>query len=130
MATYPFDVNDAQVRGAFLRHGMLEALTALRDHTPALWGRMTARQMVERVPAGQLPALWSMIRDDHEPIGELLGEIDLPLLLAKHEGCLMFTDPGFDDICAAFPSASTVAVDGAPSADEGFAGALREFCAG
>jgi hypothetical protein len=85
--------------------------------------------MVERVPAGQLEALWNMIRDQREPIGELLGEIDRPLLLAKHEGCLMFTDAGFEDVRAEFPSARTVAVERAPSADEGFARALREFSA-
>lgn len=49
MATYPFDVNDAQVREAFLHHGLLEALRALRDDTPARWGRMTAQQMVEHL---------------------------------------------------------------------------------
>ena len=66
-----------------------------------------------------------MIRDSREPIGKLLTEIDVPLLLAKHEGCLMFTDAGFEDVRAEFPDAQTVAVDKAPSADEGFAQALR-----
>ena len=85
--------------------------------------------MVERVPPGELEATWAMIRDSREPIGKLLTEIDVPLLLAKHEGCLMFTDAGFEDVRAEFPDAQTVAVDKAPSADEGFAQALREFCA-
>ena len=108
---------------SFVRYGITQL-------TQGSYDEEVARQMVERVPSAQLQAMWSMIRDDHEPIGALLAEIDRPLLLAKHEGCLMFTDSGFDDICAAFPSASTAAVDGAPSADEGFAAALREFCAG
>ena len=109
--------------GSFVRYGITQL-------TQGSFDEEVARQMVERVPPGQLQDLWSLIRDQHEPMGELLSEIDRPLLLAKHRGCLMFTDPGFDDICAAFPSARTVAVDGAPSADEEFAGALREFCAG
>jgi hypothetical protein len=108
---------------SFVRYGITQL-------TQGSYDEEIARQMVERVPREQLQALWSMIRDDHEPIGEMLGEIDRPLLLAQHRGCLMFTDHGFEDACAAFPSASTVVVDGAPSADDDFAGALRKFCAG
>jgi hypothetical protein len=51
-----------------------------------------------------------------------------PLLLAKHKGCLVFTDEGFEDIRTAFPDARTVAVERPPSADEEFGHALREFC--
>ena len=108
---------------SFVRYGITQL-------TQGSYDEEVARQMVERVPPEQLQALWSMIRDDHEPIGGLLAEIDRPLLLAQHRGCLMFTEPGFEDARAAFPSARTVVVDGAPSADEGFAGALREFCGG
>lgn len=64
------------------------------------------------------------------PIGDVLRAIDCPLLLAKHDGCLMFTDAGFEDASAAFPSARTVTVSQPPSADEEFARALREFCLG
>ena len=107
---------------SFVRYGITQL-------TQGSYDEEVARQMVERVPAGQLEALWTMIRDQREPIGELLGEIDRPLLLAKHEGCLMFTDVGFEDARAEFPSARTVAVERAPSADEGFATALQEFSA-
>ena len=109
--------------GSFVRYGITQL-------TQGSYDEEVARQMVERVPGEQLQALWEMIRDHPEPMGELLGEIDRPLLLAKHEDCLMFTDAGFEDLAAAFPSASTVVVEGAPSADEGFARALREFCDG
>jgi hypothetical protein len=108
---------------SFVRYGITQL-------TQGSYDERVARQMVERVPPDQLQALWEMIRDHPEPMGELLREIDRPLLLAKHEGCLMFTDAGFEDACASFPAAGTVTVDKAPSADERFAGALREFCDG
>jgi pimeloyl-ACP methyl ester carboxylesterase len=113
----------SQDAGAFVRYGITQL-------TQGSFDEEVARQLVDRVPPDQLHAFWTLIRDDHEPIGEVLGELDRPLLLAKHHGCLMFTDAGFDDMRAAFPSARTVGVEKAPCADEDFAGALREFCAG
>jgi hypothetical protein len=106
---------------SFVRYGITQL-------TQGAYDEEVAQQMVERVPPGELEATWAMIRDNREPIGSLLTEIDLPLLLAKHEGCLMFTDAGFEDVRAEFPEAQTVAVEKAPSADERFAQALREFC--
>jgi hypothetical protein len=113
----------SQDAGAFVRYGITQL-------TQGSFDEEVAQQLVERVPPDQLHAFWSLIRDHPEPIGDMLGELDRPVLLAKHQGCLMFTDAGFDDMDAAFPSARTVAVDRAPCADEAFAEALREFCAG
>jgi hypothetical protein len=106
---------------SFIRYGITQLTQGAFDED-------VARQMVERVPADNLEAVWMLVRDEHEPIGELLAEADRPLLLAKHEGCLMFTDEGFDDIVAAFPDARTIAAERPPCADERFARALREFC--
>jgi pimeloyl-ACP methyl ester carboxylesterase len=113
----------SQDAGAFIRYGITQLTQGGYDED-------VAQQMVDRVPAGQMQAAWNLIRDEHEPIGEMLREIDRPLLLAKHDGCLMFTDAGFEDASAAFPSAPTVSVGRPPSADERFAEALREFCLG
>jgi len=107
---------------SFVRHGITQL-------TQGSYDERVAGQMVERVPQENLRAAWRMIRDHREPIGDLLAKIDRPLLLAKHEGCLMFTDEGFEDARAAFPDARTVSVGRAPSADEDFAPALQEFCA-
>ena len=108
---------------SFIRYGITQLTQGSFDED-------VSQQMVERVPADQLESVWTLIRDEPAPIGELLAEADRPLLLAKHEGCLMFTDEGFEDIRGAFPDARTVAVPKAPCADEGFARALREFCDG
>jgi pimeloyl-ACP methyl ester carboxylesterase len=60
----------------------------------------------------------------------LLRGLDRPLLFAKHEGCLAWTDEGFQDAVAAFPEATTTSTDQKPSVSPEFAEALREFCAG
>ncbi len=84
-------------------------------------------QMLERVPVSYVRATWELLSAEHEPIGELMSGLDRPLLLAKHDGCLMFGDEGFEDVIAAFPEAQTVVTEKAPSADPGFAEALRSF---
>jgi hypothetical protein len=52
----------------------------------------------------------------------------VPLLLAKHEGCLSRTDAGFEDMVAAFPTAMTVICGEACTSSPAFADALRAFC--
>jgi hypothetical protein len=69
-----------------------------------------------------------MITRDDVNIGELLAQLECPLLFAKHEGCLGSTDEGFEDAVAAFPRAQTVSVTDAPLTSAVFADALREFC--
>jgi hypothetical protein len=108
---------------SFVRYGITQLTQGSFDED-------VSRQMVERVPTEHLEAVWTLIREHPEPIGELLAETERPLLLAKHDGCLMFTDEGFDDLRAAFPDACTMTVAKAPCADEEFARALREFCDG
>ena len=51
------------------------------------------------------------------------------MLLAQHNGCLMFTDEGFEDAVAAFPDARGHRCSEKPSTSPEFAHVLREFCA-
>jgi hypothetical protein len=53
----------------------------------------------------------------------------VPMLFAKHDGCLMFTPEGYADALAAFPDAETFTTPEKPSASPAFAEALRTFCA-
>jgi hypothetical protein len=108
-------------RGSFARHGLTQL-------TQGSYDEALAERMIERIPVSAMRAAWELVRDHAEPIGELLGELDCPLLFAKHEGCLMFTDEGYEDALAAFPDARTAVATGAPCADETFAAALRSFC--
>ena len=68
-----------------------------------------------------------MVAHEHEQFEETLRQLDVPLLFAKHDGCLGNTDEGFEDAVAAFPEARTVSCPEAPSVSPGFALALRSF---
>ena len=62
------------------------------------------------------------------PLAARLAGAELAILLAKHEGCLMWTPEGFADAAAAVPDAATVACDEVPIANEGFHEAVRSLC--
>jgi hypothetical protein len=84
--------------------------------------------MVERFPDMQLvTATLEALSLEPEPIGAALAELDVPLLLAKHEGCLASTDEGFEDAVAAFPDAATVVCPEMCASSPAFAAALRSF---
>jgi hypothetical protein len=58
----------------------------------------------------------------------MLREVAAPLLLTKHEGCLIFTDEGFERAVAAFPDARTLRLTEAPASNPSFGEAVRELC--
>ena len=106
---------------SFIRHGIAQA-------TAGSIGEDLAQRMLERFPRELIVAGWESITAEDDEFGTLLAELDCPLLLAKHEGCLMATEEGFEDAVAAFPRARTVSVPDAPVASPEFAEALRAFC--
>jgi hypothetical protein len=106
---------------AFIYHGIAQA-------TGGSVSEDLAERMVARFPRDLLEIGWDAVTSDDVPIGELLARLDCPLLFAKHEGCLMSTEEGFDDAAAAFPGARTISVTDAPPSSEKFADALRDFC--
>jgi hypothetical protein len=124
-----------------LNAGVLDAMTELvdKDHEQFLrYGAVQAtggsidedlsERMIKRFPRELMRRGWEMITRDDVQIGDLLAQLDCPLLFAKHEGCLGSTDEGFDDAAAAFPRALTISVTDAPLTSPAFAEALREFC--
>jgi len=107
---------------AFVRYGIAQA-------TRGGFSEEVAQQMINRFPDMELVAATiEALGQDPEPIGDELAALDLPLLLAKHEGCLGRTDESFEDIVAAFPEARTVICPEACSSSPAFAEALRVFC--
>jgi hypothetical protein len=106
----------------FVRHGLTQV-------THGSIGDELAKRMLERVPLDVGRAVWEMNLRDSEPFEHLIREVDVPLLFAKHEGCIGSTEEGFEDAIAAFPRARVVSAPDAPSVSMQFADALREFCA-
>jgi hypothetical protein len=106
-------------REEFVRH----ALTQL---TGGSYDEELAGRILERVPLNLLTRGW--LRGGDEPVDKLIGDLGIPLLLVKHEDCMMFTEEGYEDAVRALPRAQTGAVSDKPSVSEEFAGLLREFC--
>jgi hypothetical protein len=105
----------------FVRYGLTQV-------THGSIGDELATRMLERVPLDLGRAVWEMNLRDSEPFEHLIRDVDVPLLFAKHEGCLANTEEAFEDAVAAFPEARTVSVPEAPSVSTEYANALREFC--
>jgi pimeloyl-ACP methyl ester carboxylesterase len=110
-----------QDHAAFIRYGIAQSTAG--SVTDEL-----AQRMLERFPKELLLVGWERWTAEDEEFGEILKGLDVPLLLAKHEGCLMSTDEGFEDAIAALPPSRTISVPVAPSTSERFATAVREFC--
>jgi hypothetical protein len=109
----------SQDREQFVQH----ALTQL---TGGSYDEALASRILERVPMQLLTRAW--LQESDEPADRLIRDLEFPLLLVKHEGCLMYTDEGFEDAAAAFPRAATASVKDKPSVSAEFADRLREFC--
>jgi hypothetical protein len=105
----------------FIRYGLTQV-------THGSVGDELAARILDRVPIEIGRAVMEMNVRDSEPFEDLIRETDVPLLFAKHEGCLSSTDEGFEDAVAAFPAARTISVPEAPNVSSDFAQALRAFC--
>ena len=86
-----------------------------------------AERMLERIRAEDIGLGWQLLTAE-ESWEDGLRSLHCPVLLAKHEGCLMNTDEGFEDAVAALPDAEVVAAPKAPCTSPEFAEALRSFC--
>ncbi|MGH2837917.1 MAG: alpha/beta fold hydrolase [Thermoleophilaceae bacterium] len=79
------------------------------------------------------PVAKSILGDlsDREPeLVTRLAEIDVPVLLGQHKGCVMWTPESFADACAAVPGAGVIRCEGIPVQDLGFIDAVRGVASG
>jgi pimeloyl-ACP methyl ester carboxylesterase len=107
---------------AFVRHGIAQMTRGAVDDE-------LAQAMIDRFPDMDLVAeMLDTLGREPEPIGEQLAALEMPLLLAKHEGCLGRTAEGFEDIVAAFPESQTVMCPEQCSSSPAFARAIRALC--
>ena len=109
--------NDAP---AFIRYAIVQSTAGSIDEE-------VAGRMLERIPAEDIGLGWQLLTAE-ESWEEGLRRLRCPALLAKHEGCLMNTDEGFEDAVAALPHAETAAFDEPPASSPAFAQLLRRFC--
>jgi hypothetical protein len=99
---------------------------AITQLTGGSYDEALSSQILERVPRELLTRVW--LSGGGQPLDVLLGDLDVPLLLVQHEGCLMYTEEGFEDAVEAFPSARSARVADKPSVSDEFADLVRDFC--
>ena len=91
-----------------------------------------AEGYLERVSHEQANAFFRELVDHEEDIAPLIRGaiegVEMPLLLVRHEGCLMFTEEGYEDAVAALPDAARASTRDKPTVDPAFSEILREFC--
>ena len=81
---------------------------------------------VEAVPQPVAYDLLSELTRTEPDLVERLSGSDLPLVLGKHNGCVMWTPESFEEACQAAPRATTVVCDEIPTKDPAFVEAVRE----
>jgi hypothetical protein len=92
------------------------------------YGEELAAEFLRRVPQELMAPFYDSRTDEGMRIGDHLRRLDVPMLLAQHRGCLMFTGEGFDDAVAALDAARVARIGEKPSTSPQFAEMLREFC--
>jgi pimeloyl-ACP methyl ester carboxylesterase len=87
-----------------------------------------ASQMLDRIPMPVLEAMLSAGTEVDYDLEAIVRPLDIPLLLAQHKDCLLFSNEGYEDAVAAFPEARTCSMEKVCSVNPIFAEALRDFC--
>ena len=107
---------------SFVRYGIAQMTRGGIDEE-------TAEAMIRRFPDMRVvTAMVEALGQEPEPVGEDLEELELPMLFAKHEGCLGKTDEGFEDIVAAFPEAEPVICPEMCASSPTFERSIKVFC--
>jgi hypothetical protein len=122
---------NGDVMGAMRKLSDVDYRTYARHMTQVTQGAYdeeTADQYIARVPQELSEGFQTAVFEASTEMDSRLKALDVPLLLAKHEGCLAWTDEGWEDVVTAFPEATTMATKEKPSCSPEFAAALRAFC--
>jgi hypothetical protein len=86
------------------------------------WYELVPRQAAARMLLG-------MAETEPELVRRLAGT-QIPVVLGRHKGCVVWTEEGFQDAVEAVPAARTVVCDGIPARDPRFLAEVREISAG
>jgi hypothetical protein len=98
------------------------------EGTAGGYGEPMVEEFLRRVRIELAVPFYEARESEGDAMGERLASLDVPMLLAQHKGCIMFTDEGFEDGVAAFPDATVYRCGEKPSTSAEFVPVLREFC--
>ena len=97
----------------------VESADELADALVARVPREFGLRLMDELEAG--------IDESGGSLAPFIRDLGLPLLLAQHEDCVVFTPHGFDEFVAAFPDAATVTTPASPCVSAEFAAALESW---
>jgi pimeloyl-ACP methyl ester carboxylesterase len=107
---------------SFVRYGITQ-------FTQGGFDEETTARMVARFPRANIAAqIWEMHVREAEPVGRLLAALRKPLLLAKHDGCLVSRPRDTTARLLLFPTRVSPASRRRRRASDEFADALRDYC--
>ena len=92
------------------------------------YGAGMVNEFLRRVPVELMLPFWDSRPEEGVDFLAKLRALDVPMLIAQHRGCLLFTEDGFEDAVAALPNAYAVRCGDKPSTSNEFASVLRQFC--
>jgi hypothetical protein len=116
--------------GAFERLRRTDYRTYVRHLTQMTQGAYDdemAERYMELVPQAVEEA-YSGFSGEAGDTEQMIASLAVPLLLVKHDGCLLWTEEAWEDATAAFPDATRGQTRMKPSADPAFSEMLRRFC--
>jgi hypothetical protein len=85
-------------------------------------------EYVRRVPLAITRHFDPLREQEGRGLGERLSRLDVPVMLAQHKDCLMFTNEGFEDAVRELPHVAAGSYIDKPSTSPEFSPDLREFC--
>jgi hypothetical protein len=98
------------------------------EATAGGYGETIVEEFVRRVPLDVAEPFYEAREAEGVAMGERLAALAAPMLIAQHQGCLLFTEEGFEDAVTAFPDARVYRCSEKPSTSPEFVPILREFC--
>ena len=98
------------------------------EATQGGYGQGLIDEWLTRVEMNIAEPFYEAREEEGVVMGAQLAKLDVPMLLAQHVGCLMFTPEGFEDAVAAFPGAQVHRCSEKPSTSPEFAQLLSGFC--
>ncbi len=126
----PINSEMLQAFNQLARTDYMSYVRALSQLTRGAYDDEFAERYMERV-SPEVASSWldvNLPSYERSRTVDVLRRLEVPLLLAEHRDCLLFTHEGYEDAVAEFPHAATTSVEEKPSMSPAFAEALREFC--
>ena len=98
---------------------------AVTQLTQGIADEATVDAWIAAVPQETAKHILLELSEAEPALATRLRNAEMPVVLGRHKGCVMWTEEGFADAAAALPRAHSVVCEGAPTQDPAFLAAAR-----